>query len=340
MATRLVCPECNASLKPAREVPDGVRVKCPKCSAAFTAPGLVDAGAANEGVQQAPAAKARVKVGPKGKAAEAPAKKPIPAPSAPSDEEDEGGTYALLDKPGDEEKKPGINYAPDDSIKDLRGPAVAAVVPPSNHMIRFAAVGALVNLFIVLIQVWPFMFSDYLIEYKLFFEEWYKVPHDNDPLPGPDRQKSLMRLKQLPDERANLNEYEKEVLADEEATDRVVRIVLAIIYFFLMIYNGVIVVGATKMQNLESRTWGIVAAIMTLVIVSDGALLYFVWILGHILLSALDMTGTEIFSYGNFLLLLQLLLAAAYPVVIGIWSLRVLFNPDVIAGFEYVPDDG
>jgi hypothetical protein len=344
MATRLVCPECNASLKPARPVPDGVRVKCPKCSAPFTAPGLVDA--MEEGIQQAPAVKAKAapakkeKAPPgatkKGEKKPSPAPAPAPAPSS-KDDDDEGGTYALLDKPGDEAPKPEVSYAPDTSIKDLRGPAVAKIVPPSNHMIRFAAVGALVNLVIVLIQVWPFMFSDHLIDHRLFFEDWYKVPH---PEYNIDRQKASQRLKAMPDDRKDLNDTEKEVIEDAEGFDRVLRIVLAIIYFFLMIYNGVIVVGATKMQNLESRTWGIVAAIMTLIIVSDGALLYFVWILGSLLISGLGFAGTELISYGNFLLLVQLLLAAAYPVVIGIWSLRVLFNPDVIAGFEYVPEDG
>jgi DNA-directed RNA polymerase subunit M/transcription elongation factor TFIIS len=40
-ATRLTCPECNATLKPAQPVPDGKKVKCPKCGVPFISPGAV-----------------------------------------------------------------------------------------------------------------------------------------------------------------------------------------------------------------------------------------------------------------------------------------------------------
>jgi hypothetical protein len=339
MANRLVCPECHASLKPARPVPDGVRVKCPKCTAAFTAPGLVDAADA-ETIQPAPVAKAKAKPAKEAvipAAAKQATTKPSPAPATAgiSDDEEGGGTYDLLDKPGAEEKKPEISYAPDTSIKDLRGPAVTAVVPPSNHMIRFHAIGALLALAWVLIEVWPFIFSEHLIDHRYFFEEWYKTPHE-----GVDMQKARQRIKALPEERKDLNDYEKGVLEDAESFFATLSIVMAIVFFVVMIYDGIVVVAATKMQNLESRGWGIAGAIMTLALVGAAPHLYWDLQLSWLFLAFLDVTVQGIFSYGMFMLVLLLGAGAAYPIIIGVWSLRVLLSPEVIAGYEYVPEDG
>src|SRR4051794_19726362 len=37
--SKLVCPDCKAVLKPARPLPAGRPVKCPKCGSTFTTPG-------------------------------------------------------------------------------------------------------------------------------------------------------------------------------------------------------------------------------------------------------------------------------------------------------------
>ena len=53
-----------------------------------------------------------------------------------TDEEEEGGTYGYMkEEEVAEEDKPAIEYAPDMSTKDLRGPAASALVSPSNWLI-------------------------------------------------------------------------------------------------------------------------------------------------------------------------------------------------------------
>jgi hypothetical protein len=301
----------------------------------------VDAAAVEEAITKAPAqAKGKPATKAKPAKAQAASKPNAPSKSFSDDPDDDGGTYALLDKPGEEGEGIKLTYEPDTSIKDLRGPAVAAVVPPSNAMLWFGASGCLVNLFIVLVQVWPFIFADNLLDHKQYFEEYYLFRRPG--VSNDEFQKGLTRIKNIPDDRKDLLPEEKDTIAKAEGDDRMQRIIVAITYFMLIIYNGVIVVGATKMQYLESRTWGIVAAVMTLVILSDGPLLWLTYNGASMLVSSLFERGELIdwFSYGNFLLYLMLVGACVPPVGIGIWSLKVLNRPEVRAGFEYVPDDG
>src|SRR5207249_488616 len=81
----------------------------------------------------------------KSKKPAAPEKPAKPAKKSGGDEdedEDGGKTYGFVQEdPKEEENKPKITYAPDTSIKDLRGPAQAAVVPPTNLVILCGAVG-------------------------------------------------------------------------------------------------------------------------------------------------------------------------------------------------------
>jgi hypothetical protein len=80
---------------------------------------------------------------------------------------------------------------------------------------------------------------------------------------------------------------------------------------------------------------------MTLVIVSDGPLLWLTYHGASMLVSSIFEKGelTDWFSYGNFLFYLLIVGACVPPVGIGVWSLRTLNRPEVIAGFEYVPED-
>jgi hypothetical protein len=82
---KLTCPKCRATLKPARPVPEGKTVKCPKCEELFKAG--EEAGAAPK-ADAKPAKPAKP---------EAPAKKP--------DEEEEGGTYGVIKDEAEERKK-------------------------------------------------------------------------------------------------------------------------------------------------------------------------------------------------------------------------------------------
>src|SRR6185312_8727638 len=127
-ASRITCPDCKSVLKPAKPVPDGKKVKCPECGNLFTTPGLREE---EERPRASKAAGGKAKAGIK-KAGEP---KPKPAPKKPIDDEEEeqGGVYGTIkEEEVKEENKPQINYVDDTSIKDLRGPAQAAVVQPSN----------------------------------------------------------------------------------------------------------------------------------------------------------------------------------------------------------------
>src|SRR5262249_11255296 len=110
--SRIRCPECDTVLKPAKPLPVGKKVKCPKCGTNFTV------------VEEAPAAGAAPQ---KAEARPKPAparKKPAPARPTPKrrdlddDDEEGGGTYAVVRDPDldpededEEPNKPKINYA-------------------------------------------------------------------------------------------------------------------------------------------------------------------------------------------------------------------------------------
>ena len=64
------------------------------------------------------------------------------------DDDEDGGIYGYFsEEQKAEEDKPQIEYAPDMSIKDLRGPAQAAVVPPSNYLLLIGGLCCLSDLF-------------------------------------------------------------------------------------------------------------------------------------------------------------------------------------------------
>ena len=162
MATsRITCPDCRSVLKPARPLADGKKVKCPKCGKMFTTPGLVEEVVEVE-EEQPRKSKASAK---KPKAA---VKKtaPAPAPKKTADddgEDDGGGIYGTVqDEEKADEDKPQIEYAPDMSIKDLRGPAQAAVVRPSNYLLLIGGVSALLDILIICVCFWPMVFSEHL----------------------------------------------------------------------------------------------------------------------------------------------------------------------------------
>src|SRR5437868_10315152 len=87
--SKLNCPKCKTVLRPAKPLPPGKRVKCPKCSNDFTA---------EEGADKATVLDAALEA-----AATLPPKKPDkPAPRklgpknlADDDEEDRGGVYGI-----------------------------------------------------------------------------------------------------------------------------------------------------------------------------------------------------------------------------------------------------
>ena len=144
--SKMICPECEKVLRPAKPVAEGKSVTCPQCGARFRAP-AEDLDLAM--TEPKPKKKSSKSSAGKGKDLsnkdKVKSSKGSPAPAAPAkgfeDDEDGGGTYGLIKEGDGEGNQQKINYAPDTSLKDLRGPAQEAVMPPTNMLILTAALG-------------------------------------------------------------------------------------------------------------------------------------------------------------------------------------------------------
>src|SRR5262249_41618814 len=146
---------------------------------------------------------------------------------------EEGGTYRLADGGGpveEDEDKPEIDYAPDMSIKDLRGPAQAAVVRPSNYLLIASVVGFMLDIFVILYMAWPFMFSDYILDHEKVLEREYKKKG------GADAQK---KIDSIPRDRKALKKEDEKTVADEEEGEIWRRVIFIILYIPMLLYNGV-----------------------------------------------------------------------------------------------------
>lgn len=328
-ASRITCPDCQSVLKPAKPVPDGKKVKCPKCGSTFTAPGLVEeAMGIIDIVEEAESPRKAKKPGRKEKAGIKKARDDRPAPKkkkspADSDEEESGGIYSYISDPDANEDKPEIEYAPDLSIKDLRGPAQEAVVKPSNYMLLLNGLGCLCNLFLICVMFWPMVFSESSVDYYTVLEKHYKSQGTKE---------AEGKIKGIPKEYKDLKDEEKAIVEAEEEKDHEWRFYKMGGFIFLLIYNAVAIIGTVKMQNLESRAWGIASSIMSLLPFSAagmGALIGGLFYkLGSWLLDEL----AEPYAWG--LAVLVYLLAIG----VGVWSLRTLMEKKVIDGFRYVAD--
>jgi hypothetical protein len=97
------------------------------------------------------------------------------------------------------------------------------------------------------------------------------------------------------------------------------------------LYTGTLTFGAVQVQHLESRGWGMAAAIMVIVPLSTFGLQLFLSLLANVpLMLILD-------DFGVYLLSISGILWAA-AVGIGIYNLIALNKEEVIAGFEYEPE--
>ena len=153
-------------LEPAKPLPAGKPVKCPECGNRFTAP--------EEEAPKAPLKKPKKAAADEPEAAErkpkkaadgkkavaeedgrAPAAEKKPA-AKKSDDDEEGGVYGYVkEEEAEEEDKPDIEYAPDMSTKDLRGPAPSALVQPSNALIIVGLAGFFGWLALIVVHLIP-----------------------------------------------------------------------------------------------------------------------------------------------------------------------------------------
>ena len=118
----------------------------------------------------------------KAKAAVKKASSPPPAAKPSANDDEDGGIYGYFsEEQKAEEDKPQIEYAPDMSIKDLRGPAQAAVVAPSNYLLLIGGSLFLSDLSIICFSFWPMVFSDSVVNWQAVLETYYKSKGEKDP---------------------------------------------------------------------------------------------------------------------------------------------------------------
>jgi predicted Zn finger-like uncharacterized protein len=326
-SARITCPDCKSVLRPAKLVPDGKKVKCPKCGKMFTTPGLMEEEDRPRKKETTKKEAIQKEVSKKKSAKAAIKKAGSPPPSAkPSgDDDDDGGAIYSYISEGEkaDEDKPDIEYAPDMSIKDLRGPAQAAVVAPSNYMLLIGGVSCLCNIFIICYSFWPMVFSDSVVNWQAVLEKHYKGKGDKNA------ESRIGGIKEYKD----LKDQDLEIVHDAEHEEYIYRFILMGSYILVLIYNGITIIGAVKMQNLESRGWGIASSIMTLLPLGPAGISGVVGGVFYNTIGAWILEDMNVY-YSIGLSVVPYLLA----ILVGVWSLRTLMSQEVIDGFEYIAE--
>ncbi len=209
------------------------------------------------------------------------------------------------------------------SIKDLRGPAQEAVVKPSNYMLLIGGLCCLANIFNICFMFWPMVFSESSVDWRKVLADYYKEKKDNSAV---QRVEGVKEFK-------DIDKKDLEIVNEAEDEDRIWRFVYMGVFILLLIYNVIAIIGAVRMQNLESRRWGIASAIMLLFPMGSAGVSYLIflvfsktvgaWILEEMNLYYSIGLGTVFYLFAIF---------------VGVWSLRILLSQEVIDGFEYVAE--
>ncbi len=297
--TKLVCPMCEAQLRPPTPVPAGKKIKCPKCGATFAAQGDEE----DVRVTGAPA----------------PAKKSPGKPAAPKqkkhyeDDDDDGpATYGVVREPeepapevhhdeeenlDDEEetegkgRKPKITYTPDLSVKDPRGPAQRAVIPPGNGLLIAGVASVLVSVGMIMWAIFPFVFplntEGEWVDVVTVLGSTAKDKEKSGGGKGSNNPQAKLRSEWTAAELALIEDAERELI--------IWRSIYVGSALFSILFNAFVCVGAVKMVNLESYGWSMTAAIMGI-------------------LGGLQPLG----------------------LIFGVWSLMTLKDEKVKAGFKYI----
>ncbi len=374
LVSKLSCPKCKTVLRPAKPLQAGKKVKCPKCANDFTA---------EEGdAEKHPPAKVKAEPATDGKAKPAAPKKaaaektvaPKAAPAKPADDDDDDGpaTYGIIeadrpktqedldreeaealeeeeddDEDGDGEKKKKkkdkVDFVPDHSIKDLRGPAQIAVIRPSNMIILNGVVGFFGWIILFIILIIPVVFPDIAEE----VDPDAKSVKSQPGLSIPDGLSGLSKpgsaALNAPSQSAKDKEKDKKQglvkIYDWDLTTMALFPWFLFILFLSPIFVGiayacVMTYGAVQMQNLESRTWGIVSSAMCILPVSTGG---FVMVIS-IVITLVVYGITDSLGWVAFILILFLGLETLSCIGLGVFGLVTLNRKAVIDGFNYIPD--
>lgn len=263
---QVTCPKCKTILRPSKPLQEGKKVKCPKCATLFTAK--------NDEQEIKSATKAASKERAKGKPQE-PAKPAASAKPLSQDDEDGPAVYGVIRDPDlerEEEEEEEIEEDEDDldedeleerqrkrknkkeklsvvvdlSVKDLRGPAVEAIMRPSNWLMRLALIGCITNLIIMGVYLIPVLLP---------------VQLDENQLEAIKQEREKFRDK--PEE---LKKFDAKQLESTMGLTKTSFVFMMFgIYGFCFAYYALIIYGVFKMQTLESYTWSVVACILGLI---------------------------------------------------------------------------
>ncbi|MEZ6142729.1 MAG: hypothetical protein R3B84_19380 [Zavarzinella sp.] len=143
--TRYQCPECDEILKRATPLPEGKKVRCPKCDAVFVAKALAEKKAS------AP---------PPPPKKEAP--KPEPVMAMADDDEEDSNPYTLKEEELGEKEKPDLFFGSlrDKFAKSQIGPAMSQTVKPSNWLMRIGLGTGVLSVIIMVLALFPVVFSE------------------------------------------------------------------------------------------------------------------------------------------------------------------------------------
>jgi hypothetical protein len=321
---KLTCPKCHATLKPAKPVPEGKTVKCPKCEEMF-------------------------KAGEKSSedASEKPAKKAAAAKSEEPEEPEEAATYAVL-KDEDEEKKKaeaeerkrrkkkrmrddddGEDDDEDDEDdvtkqylenlkpRDPRGAAQETVVGPANWILRTALLAF-------------FGWVGYFVAFMLpvaFPNIEKKEEGDQFHPPAAAQEKDQ---KKPSEKKQAIHWWSADTILDED--NRPWSILLFIFVLLVGLSQAAVLANASvKMQGLESYNWALWGCIITLIPLATFPWFVFITYIFDLLDWLIEM------DLGEMCWMIGLIAFVWCPLVGGI-CLKKILEPQVRPGFEYKPE--
>lgn len=327
--SKLICPECDTVLRPAKPLAAGKKVKCPKC-------GITFAARDEEESEPPPVKKGAIK------------KKAEPAEKK-TGMEYETTTYGVIkekeDEAQEEKEERGddlvAEYLKVNKSKDPRGPAQEAVMKPTNWLIITGTCGAvgygLFLLALIILYCMP-------VKDPTEQEEGAKKKKLKGLAIGP----TVSVIGDVVDPLKAEKEEAAKKLAEGAAAVFIAAVlafiqnmhwILFFTFCFLLLlciaYCSVVIYGAVKAQGMESRTWGIVSSIVAMVPFNGLGFMAITGTLAYLLIGFLYSDTFVI----NSIIIAVLVIEAAWGVSIGIWNIKTLMDPAVIEGFDYIEEE-
>jgi len=264
---KVKCPKCHTVLRPTKPLTPGKAVKCPKCGAGFTAP--KDEEEVMDVIALQPAEPA--------------ASKPpqITNPTLLDDEDDGPATYSFVDEPEEPPKKPArrsryddddddeladekegadekvdISIVPDLTVKDPRGIAQEIVIRPSNWLMLVTVIDIVCTLVLMGYFLIPIFFS---------------LPPDTDKVSTVNPGSAGAAAAQAK-ETAKQSGGAWDTPMSSFANWLIVIIVIGL-GAIVLAFNGAIISGCVRTQNLESYGWCIAACIMAMIPIGSSCVI-------------------------------------------------------------------